>query len=61
MEPSTTTLSASVIALPVAAKGLRLLCKLLFEEQPSSKSWRGQRLEALRSAGMDAKDVFFSK
>jgi hypothetical protein len=60
MEPSTITLGASAAIIPMVAKLLRLICRFLFQEQPSRWSWRGQRLEALRNAGCEAKDVFFA-
>ena len=61
MEPSTITLGASAVALPIVANILRYIRRVLFREQPSSKSWRGQRLEALRNAGYEVEDLFFAE
>ena len=40
MEPSTITLSASAVVLPIVAKVLRPIYRFLFRDQPSRKSWR---------------------
>lgn len=58
MEPSTIRLSASVVALPLLAKTLHPLARLLRREQPA-KSWHTQGLELLRDAGGEVKALFY--
>ena len=58
MEPSTAILTASVLIAPVLSKAIKVICHLLFQEQPNEASWRGQRLKALQALGCGAKDLW---
>jgi hypothetical protein len=58
MEPQTMTLSSAVVA-PFLVKWTKVICRFLFRETPSSNSWRGQRLEAMRQAGCKVEDLYF--
>jgi spore maturation protein SpmA len=60
MEPSTITLSASAAIIPLFARLLRPIFRFMFRDRPSTKSWNGQRLEAMRNAGCEIQDIFFA-